>query len=267
MRRLLFLCCFAAVHGYGQELYVFSEPASNMPARSLSIRQTEKLQPRQAGGSTQLRNTTELMLGLNRNLMVHAATSFSNMYSPGQQWESVRVYAKYRFLSNDELYRHFRMSAFAEAGYSRNKPFVDELGIDGDQSGVQAGVIATQLLHKLALSTTVGFAKASGVDPMLPGPSSHQALNYSLSAGYLLLPKDYTSYGQTNINLYLELLGQQATNIRKYYLDLAPAVQLIFNSEAKLNIGYRFQLGSDMRRFSPSSWLIGFEWVFLNVLK
>jgi hypothetical protein len=31
----------------------------------------------------------------------------------------------------------------------------DELSLEGDQSGVQAGLIATQLLHKLAISATV----------------------------------------------------------------------------------------------------------------
>lgn len=42
-----------------------------------------------------------------------------------------------------------------EASYSRNKAEYDELSLEGDQTGVQAGIIATQLLHKMALSTTV----------------------------------------------------------------------------------------------------------------
>ena len=76
----------------------------------------------------------------------------------------------------------------------------------------------------------------------------YQAMNYSLSAGYLLLPREYTDYKQTNVNIYTELLAQQSLERKAYYVDLAPAVQFIFNSNAKLNIGYRFQLKGDMLR-------------------
>jgi hypothetical protein len=81
-----------------------------------------------------------------------------------------------------------------------------------------------------------------------------------------VFPNNYTDYSQTNMNLYVELLGQAAENGR-YYTDLAPAVQFIFNSQAKLNAGYRFQLGSNMTRMGSSSWLFSFEWLFLNALK
>jgi len=87
-----------------------------------------------------------------------------------------------------------------------------------------------------------------------------------VSAGYLLFPRNYTSYKQTNLNLYVELLGQNTYDLKRYYADLAPAIQLIFNSNAKLNIGYRFELGSDMHRMSAQSWLISFERTFLNAL-
>jgi hypothetical protein len=92
-------------------------------------------------------------------------------------------------------------------------------------------------------------------------------MNYSLSAGYLLLPFEYVDYRQTNLNLYAELLAQQSLDRKACYVDLAPAIQLIFNSNAKLNIGYRFQLNGDMQRMTESSWLISFERTFLNALK
>lgn len=264
---VLFLPCLTAT---GQELYVFSEPASNMPAHSLSVKQTAKWLKSAMNQRTESRHTTELMFGVNKNLMLHASGSFSNMYSPSQRFESIRVYGKYRFYSSDDLYKHFRMAFFADASHSRNKPMFDELGLDGDQSGVQAGFIATQLLHKLAISTTLSWTEVlqeSRWNKVSPQSHPYSAFSYSISAGYLVLPKTYTDYRQTNLNLYLELLGQHTTGLKRYYADLAPAMQLIFNSQAKLNIGYRFQLGSDMRRMADRSWLVSFEWLFLDALK
>ena len=96
-----------------------------------------------------------------------------------------------------------------------------------------------------------------------------EALGYSLSAGYLILPFEYTDYRQTNLNLYLELLG--GTNINwpgeKYYLDLAPSIQLIFNSTDKLNFGYRYQIAGDILRMANTGFMISYEHIFLNVLR
>ena len=96
---------------------------------------------------------------------------------------------------------------------------------------------------------------------------AYESMNYSLSAGYLLFPKEYTNYKQVNINLYTELLAEQTLDIKKHCVDLAPALQFIFNSNAKLNIGYRFQVSGDMSRMSTNSWLVSFERTFLNALK
>jgi hypothetical protein len=48
---------------------------------------------------------------------------------------------------------------------------------------------------------------------------------------------------------------------------MAPALQFIFNSNAKLNVGYRFQLAGNMNRMANNSWLVSFERTFLNALK
>jgi hypothetical protein len=81
------------------------------------------------------------------------------------------------------------------------------------------------------------------------------------------LPREYTSYKQTNLNLYLEMMAQQSLDRKAYYVDLAPALQLIFNSNTKLNIGYRFQLGSDMERMATHSWQITLDRTFLNAIR
>ena len=103
------------------------------------------------------RYTPEVMFGINKKWMVHFASTFSDMYTTNLRWESARTYLKYRFYSDDEVHRHFRMAAFGEYSYSRNVGIFDDIGIEGDQSGVQGGVILTQLWNKLAISSTVSY--------------------------------------------------------------------------------------------------------------
>jgi hypothetical protein len=45
---------------------------------------------------------------------------------------------------------------------------------------------------------------------------------------------------------------------------MAPALQLIFKSQFKFNLGYRFQLAGDMKRMAQQSWLLSTEWLFLR---
>ena len=261
---LIFLTVIVAA----QELYVFSEPASNMPSRSISAKVTSRFQKGFHSGAFEQRYAPEIMFGLNKNWMVHAAASFSDMFSTNLRWEAAWVYAKYRFLSVDNIHRHFRMAAFAEYAYSRNPLYYDELSLQGDHTGVQAGIIGTQLLNKLAISSTVSLLQVTSQKPKLFADAfPYTSLNYSLSAGYLVLPVTYTDFNQTNLNVYVELLGQRTLDRPLHFMDLAPAVQLIFNSNAKLNLGYRFQLNSNMDRMSENSWLISFERTFLNAMR
>ena len=251
-----------------QELYVVTEPASNMPSHSVSGKITGKFAKSPADENYMQRYTPEVMFGLNKNWMLHFASTFSDMYTPNMRWESARTYLKYRFYSNDDVHKHFRMAAFGEYSYSRNIGIFDDIGIEGDRSGFQGGVIATQLFKKLAVSSTVSYlqthdSKSTDVMDVIP----KKALNYSLSAGYLVFPLNYRNFRQTNFNVYAELLGERTIDMKRYVVDFAPAIQLIFNSNAKLNIGYRFQLTGNMFRMAEKSWLISFERTFLGAWK
>lgn len=251
-----------------QELYVFSEPASNMPAHSISAKVTARYPDSKYNNYFKQRYTPEVMLGVNKNLMVHGAVTFSDFYTPSLAWESARVYGKYRFYSVDDIHRHFRIAAFAEGAYSKSPFLYDEISLAGDNSGVEGGLIATQLLNRLAVSGTAGILR---VFSPKGGHSGHidyprEALNYSVSAGYLLFPRNYTSYNQTNVNLYLELLGMRGFSQRHYMLDLAPAVQVIVRSNLKLNIGYRFQAAGNMLRVGERGWVLSLERTFLQAL-
>jgi hypothetical protein len=253
-----------------QELYVFSEPASNMPARSVSFKFTGKYPNSKYNNYFKQRYVPEIMLGLSKNWMVHISGAWSDYYSPKLRGESVKAYVKWRFLSNDDVHRHFRMAAFFEASHSRNDFLYDEFTLDGDLSGFQTGIIATQLVNKFAVSGTLGYMQ--GIYPVehhLHGDQENHLgmVTYSLSAGYLLFPRNYTDYRQTNLNLYLELLGQKGTNHDHYLVDIAPAVQLIFNSTTKLNLGARFQLRSNMTRVGEQTYQFSIEHTILNAFK
>ena len=258
--------CFLAT-GWSQELYPFTEPASNMPANSITAKYSLKLLKGFHTNKIEQRHSPEIMLGLSKKWMLHLGSSFSDMYFTKLRWESIRLYSQYRFYSNDDIHKHFRMAAFGRASYSRNDAYYDELSLEGDQSGIQVGLTATQLVHKLAVSASVSnvqILQETRKNRVQFYP--YQAMDFSLSTGYLLFPRTYTSYKQTNLNLYVEVLGQRTYDLQRHYVDIAPAIQLIFNSNSKLNIGYRFEISGNMHRMANRSWMVSFERSFLNAI-
>jgi hypothetical protein len=149
------------------------------------------------------------------------------------------------------------------------KPYDNqELDLEGGASGLSGGIIATQLIHKLAVSATVGYNRfLNNTKDNLPDYLSANAVNYSLSAGYLLLPRSYRSYDQTNLNIYVEFLGKANTDAvsRNQYLDVAPAIQLIFNSSTRLDFSYRTELFGDMSRNVFNTFTLRFEHNIFNI--
>lgn len=272
--RLIFgiLFSFFVMQLTAQELYVFSEPASNLPANSISVKLTDHFVANdEKFNRSSNRIMPQLMWGVNKKWMIYVGATFSNMHTANFKYESFNVYTKYRFLSKDELHKHFRMAAFADVSSTRAPFHYDEISLMGDKSGVEAGVIATQLWHKLAISATLSHTqvldKSRNNNVIYIPDRNYQSMNYSLSAGYLVLPKEYTNYRQLNLNLYTELLAQQTLDRKAHLIDLAPAVQLIFNSNLKINLGYRFQLSSNMDRMTTNSWQVSMERAFLNAIK
>jgi hypothetical protein len=177
------------------------------------------------------------------------------------------VYAKYRFLSIDTVQQHFRGAFFAKASSINNPLPNQEITLEGDNSGIQSGVVFTQLLHKLAISGSASYLHAfdnrGGYD--LPASQAKNAAAYTLSAGYLLFPKNYRDYQQTNVNLYVELLGKTNPGHSQSYLDAAPAVQFIFNSVCRLDLSYRTPIYNDMVRNTKNMYLIRLEYNFFNL--
>jgi hypothetical protein len=244
----------------GQELYVFSEPASNMPARSVSFKLTGRYPDSKLNDYFKQRYIPEVMFGLSKKWMLHISGSLSDYYSNSVRPESLKGYLKWRFLSSDAVHKHFRMAAFMELSASRNDYLYDEFTLDGDLSGMQTGIIATQLVNRLAVSGTVSYMRGSDNQHL-------SMMNYSASAGYLLFPREYVDYKQTNLNLYVEFLSSTGFGHYHYYVDIAPAIQLIFNSTTKVNLGARFQMGGNMVRVGENTYQVAIEHTILNAFK
>jgi hypothetical protein len=255
-----------------QELYVFTEPASVMPARSLTLRsRTHMMGPNAMYDRFTFRNNLQMVAGLTRRWTMRVGGSWGNMQTYSVKPESFGFYSRYRLLSTDDVHRHFRLAAYVEGAYTAAPFRHDEVSLMGDKSGIEAGLIATRLSQRLALSLTGSHTQvlhtsrknAAQFDPA----RTYQTLQVSFSGGYLVFPKEYKDYRQTNLNLYAELLTQRSLDNNSYYVDLAPALQLIFASRTKLNLGYRFQLKGTMDRMADESWLLTMETTWLEFFK
>ena len=254
----------AAYPAFSQELYVNTEPASNMATHSLGVRVENQGYFNPAYKN---RSTLELMYGASKDLMVHGSIYQSDYYQGQQHFEGGSVYAKYRFLSVDSVQSHFRGAFFAKASSINNPITNQEISLEGDNSGLQGGVVFTKLMHKLALSASASYLHAlNNADGYhLPTAYASNAVAYTLSAGYLLFPKTYQSYKQLNVNLYVELLGKNNPGYGQNYLDAAPAVQLIINSVFRVDFSYRTALWNDMQRTSNNTYLVRLEYNLFNL--
>ena len=261
------LLCLAAMlwgKAYAQELYVNTEPASNMAAKAIGIRLNNGFEPLQ-DNRTGYRLSPEVMFGFSKNLMVHVNLYATSIYQPSFNFEGASVYAKYRFLALDQPQSHFRVAAFGRASLINDPVTFNTINLQGDNSGYLGGLVVTQLLHKLALSATsnVSHSLDNISNPIAAGIGRNQ-LDYTFSAGYLLLPKTYTDYKQTNLNLYVDLLGKSSLDGKGSLMDIAPAVQFIFNSTTRLDLSYETQLSGSLSRPSNTIYLIRLEHNLFN---
>jgi hypothetical protein len=249
---------------FSQELYVNTEPASNMATHSLGIRLENQgyFNP-----SYKNRTSLEMMYGASRTLMIHGTAYLSDYYQNQQRLEGGSVYAKYRFFSVDSVQQHFRGAFFVKASSITNPLYNQEISLEGDNSGIQGGVVFTRLMHKLALSGSASYLHAydNAGGNYLPAGNAANAIAYTVSAGYLLLPKTYQNYNQVNVNVYVELLGKTNPGYAQSYLDAAPAVQFIFNSVFRVDLSYRTPLWNDMIHTSQNTYLVRLEYNIFNL--
>jgi len=267
MRKLFILVfVFAIQKNYSQELFVVTEPASNVPANLLSVRLSQLLFKEKFESGYNYHLMPEITYGLNKNLMFRASAFVSNR-SNQLVTEGGTFYTKYRFYSTDDLNSHFRLAAFGRYSFNNSDIHQEQIEIMGHNTGFETGLVATKLIKKIAISTSVSFEKAFDNKPNYAFPANlgDNATNYTLSFGKLIYPKKYTNFKQTNINLMVEFIGQTINENGKSSLDIVPAIQFIFNSQARLDLAYRQELASSMLRTAPNGFYFNLEYNFFNV--
>ncbi len=263
---LLFLSnCFGI---FAQELFVITEPASNMPAGSIGIRLGQSFMKEIEEQKYSYHVSPEIMWGLNKNLMLHATAFYSNAEKQ-KPFEGASVYNKYRFFSIDDFHSHFRMAVFSRFSINNAVIHQEEINLYGHNSGFEMGLIATQLLHKTAIGSSISFRKAfdNQLQHFFPKNQSNIAIHYTLSLGRLFYPKTYDNYKQTNINAMVELEGQTLLPNKKSFLDVVPSIQFIINSQARIDLAYQQQLYSNLLRTAPNGVYIKLEYTFFNVTR
>ena len=65
----------------------------------------------------------------------------------------------------------------------------------------------------------------------------------------------------------LEFVGQTINENGRSYLDVAPVIQFIFNSQARLDLSYRHELMSSMTRSAPNGVYLNLYYTFFNLKK
>jgi hypothetical protein len=264
----LLFCVFNIHLGFSQELFSFTEPASNMPSKSIGFRLTNTLMKEDASNQYNLHLLPEIMVGVNRHFMFHAEGFLSNRNNKVEA-EGAAIYGKYRFLSKDDIHTHFRLAAFSQCAFNISDVHQEAIDLRGHNSGFNLGLLATKLINKTAISTSVAFVQAmdNGKAAEYQFNNNNQAIDYTLSIGKLLLPKEYVDYKQTNMNGMLELLCQTNLSTGKTFVDLAPSLQFIILSKMRVDLGYRFPLSKDLYRTATAGGSIRFEYNIFSAFK
>jgi hypothetical protein len=151
MRKLIVVLGFFVSLGVSaQELFVFTEPASNMPAKSLGVRDMNAFMF-ENNGRINYHNMPELMWGINKKWMVHVQGFISNRQEGGLKTEGGSFYAKYRFLSKDDIQSHFRMAAFGRYSFNNADIHQQEIETMGHNTGYHL------VMNGLWITTNLSF--------------------------------------------------------------------------------------------------------------
>ena len=279
-----------------QELFPHNEPASSIPKGVFGIRYMQKNY--QDIGILRNMFAIRLMYGLTPKLSVYSTITVSNhhskdlpanlvnhthsgsntSYNTGTPQRGLKypyllsgiyMYAKYRFISSDSKNSHFRVAAYGE--WSNVKVAHDETepNLMDDTKGAGGGLIFTYLKNHFAVSLTSGIiipGKFQGSSPDSVGPDVPTLIKYgntwqnNLSFGYLLYPRHYKNYKQTNINVYTEFISKafEQAKVTQYgfvnvpintplleaghYVEVHPGIQGIFNSNLRVDLSVGFPM-------------------------
>ena len=254
----------------GQELYINTEPASLIPKGTKVIRlHHHSIFLNEDNEPWSHKNAKifipQISYGISKHIMVSAALQISNNpydASPNMAFNGFKLYSKQRIISTDKQKYHTRLSSFIKytnhgKWNSPNYKFIrNSYDLDFQDSGAEIGLIATQLIKKLAVSVTSGYGIISNrTSDGAFDDKSFNSLHNSISAGYLLFPRKYKSYKQTNFNIYLEYLTSSIVSknypsgYKKFMSTFAPGIQFIIMSRSRLDFGYKLRKGNMPNEF------------------
>lgn len=316
----VFLFCVSSAHA--QELYLHNEPASSIPKGVLGIRafleSFHEVKVQRAMGALRLMYglTPKFSLmvtatasnhhgkTLPKDLITHTHIGNQTIYyaqpvrkgvSYPYRFNGFYVYAKYRFLTLDKQNEHFRMALYGEWSNVNQAHDEAEPNLLDDTKGYGGGFITTYLKNHFAVSLTTGFIVSDNYEETVPvtaGSSllTHielqygRAIKYNLSLGYLLYPRRYKDYNQTNWNIYLEFIGRlyegakvfqdgQELETRSFalkkgnYIEIHPGIQKIIDSDLRIDFSVGFNLiNKSYIHFYPL-YMIGVQRYFFGGLR
>tara|TARA_B100001057_G_scaffold219494_1_gene219905 strand:+ start:52570 stop:53418 length:849 start_codon:yes stop_codon:yes gene_type:complete len=268
---VLFLSFISSLSS-AQELYINAEPASLIPKGTKVVRLNHHTiflngTNIMGGIGNAIIMSPSISYGLSKKIMVSGSFQFSNKpyeqdMMPNFGFSGFKLSSKQRILTTDKQKYHTRLSSFIKYSYHDNKFMKNNLDIEIQDTGFEFGIIGTQLINKLAISVTSAVTRISNIDEKYTSGSTvkWQSINLntiqnSISAGYLLFPRKYKSYKQTNFNLYLEYLTNTILTkgfpdrYDKFTSTLAPGIQFIIMSRSRLDFSYKIRSGAMPEEF------------------
>ncbi|MFN8167033.1 MAG: hypothetical protein U0X76_12975 [Bacteroidia bacterium] len=230
-------------------------------------------------------------------LITHTHVNSDTIYQTGSftrgihypyRFNGVYAFAKYRIVTIDGQNTHFRVGLFAEGSYINSAHDEAEPNLLDDTKGWGSGFMTTYLYKHFAVSFNTGViipGTYKEVTPDFYGGDLHteltygKAIQYNLSFGYLVYPRHYKTYKETNINVYLEFMGksyesakviQNNRNIepktdlllKGNYIEMHPGIQAIIDSNLRIDFAVGFPvLNKSYTRFYPV-FLLGIQRYF-----
>ncbi len=260
---LIFL--FLYNNSYSQELYINTEAASLIPKGTKVIRfNYSNIFLNQTNEKESIKNallfTPSLAYGLSKKIMISGSFQFSN--KPYEKdlgtnfgFNGFKLYSKQRIFTTDKQKNHTRLSSFVKYSFHKEKFMKSNIDLELQDNGFEFGLIGTQLIKKLAISITSAYTRVNDIYDKSNNLFRLGTLKNSISAGYLVFPRKYKSYKQTNFNIYLEYITNTITNkyfperFNKFSSTLAPGIQFIILSRSRLDFSYKIRKGDTENEF------------------
>ena len=260
---LIFL--FLYNHSYSQELYINTEASSLIPKGTKVIRfNYSSIFLNQTNEKESIKNALlfapSLAYGLSKKIMISGSFQISN--KPYEKdlvtnfgFNGFKLYSKQRIFTTDKQKNHTRLSSFVKYSFHKEKFMKSNIDLELQDKGFEFGLIGTQLIKKLAISITSAYTRVNDIYDKSNNLFKLGTLKNSISAGYLVFPRKYKSYKQTNFNLYLEYITNTITNksfperFNKFSSTLAPGIQFIILSRSRLDFSYKIRQGDTENEF------------------